>query len=322
MAHWKWGVGVVGAGSVLAACFTGSSGGGGGTPTFDAGFGDAGFGPDGAVTADSGGGPVDGGVSADGGTSTDASGDAGGNPACGNSPDAGGLPYTGIVELSRVLAPPAAAVYEALGEFDTTASAPPPMGTCNGGTQVGACCYQPTSGGTIPTPESAGTLTIKDGANTLATLQSPNYVATSATLTTLTWAAGATLSVSTSGGTLDAFTANLKAPALLAGLTPSFTATVPVTLSSDFVVSWTPSNEACSQISFGFSQGAGMAYIGCVVDDSAGTVTVPKALLGMFTATTGTAVLERVEGKELVTANSGIKYVVLDVIQAKTTYSP
>jgi hypothetical protein len=196
------------------------------------------------------------------------------------------------------------------------------MGTCNGGTQVGVCCYQPTSGGMIPTPESAGTLTIKDGANVLATLQSPNYVATSATLTTLTWAAGATLSISTSGGTLDAFTANVEAPALLAGLTPSFAATIPVTLSSDLVVTWTPSNEACSEISFGLSQGAGMAYIGCVVDDSAGTVTVPKALLGMFTGTTGTAVLERVEGTKLVNANSGIGVVALDVIQAKTTYSP
>jgi hypothetical protein len=319
MPYWKWGVGVVGAGSLVTACFTGSSGGGGGTPTFDAGFGDSGVGPDGAVSGDSGGGAVDSAASTDSGT---ASGDAGGNPACGNAPDAGGLPYTGIVELSRVLAPPAAAVYEALGEFDTTASAPPPMGTCSGGTLVGACCYQPTSGGTIPTPESAGTLTIKDGANTLATLMSPSYVATSATLTTLTWAAGATLDVSTSGATLDAFTANVKAPALLAGLTPTFTSTIAVTLSSDFVVTWTPSNEACSEISFGFSQGAGMAYIGCVVDDSAGTVTVPKSLLGMFTATTGTAVLERVEGKKLVNANAGIGIVALDVIQAKTTYSP
>jgi hypothetical protein len=320
MSHWGWwwGPGVIGAGSLLVACFTGGSGGHEGAPTFDAGFtGDAASAPDGGTSGDSGAGPQD-----SGGSSVDASGDSGAPSACGNTPDAAGLPYTGIVELSRVTAPPAATVYEALGEFDTTASAPPSMGTCTGGMLVGACCYQPSSGGTLPTPESAGTLTIKDGANTLATLTSPNYVATSATLPALTWAAGSTLSVATTGGTLDAFTANVRAPAVLAGLSPSFQATIAVTLSSDFVVSWTPSNEACSKISFGFSQGAQMPYVGCVVDDSVGTVTVPKALLGMFTATTGTAVLERVEGKELVTANSGIKYVVLDVIQAKTTYSP
>jgi hypothetical protein len=65
-----------------------------------------------------------------------------------------------------------------------------------------------------------------------------------------------------------------------------------------------------------------MPHIGCVAPDSAGTLTVPSALLGMLTATGGTAVMERVEGKHVLAANADIGFVVLDVIQTTTTYSP
>jgi hypothetical protein len=75
-------------------------------------------------------------------------------------------------------------------------------------------------------------------------------------------------------------------------------------------------------IDFGFSQGAGMPHIDCVVADSAGTLTMPSALLSKLTATGGTAVLERVEGRRLLATNAGIGVVALNVLQRTTTYTP
>ena len=169
---------------------------------------------------------------------------------------------------------------------------------------------------------TAGTITVSDGTSTLGTLAPPAYGATSAATSTFTWTPGTALKVASSGGTIDAFSATIVAPGVLNGLMPSFSANIDVSLKSDLVVSWTASTRACSEISFGLSQGAGMPHIGCVAPDSAGTLTVPAALLGMLHATSGTAVMERVEGKHTLAANADIGFVVLDVIQTTTTYSP
>jgi hypothetical protein len=170
--------------------------------------------------------------------------------------------------------------------------------------------------------ETAGTITISAGGTTLGTLTGPGYAATNAMMTALTWTPGTMLKVSGSGGTVDAFSATVVAPALLTGVSPSFSAPLTVPLKSDLVVSWTSAKEACSEISFGLSQGAGMPHIGCVVPDSDGTLTVSASLLGKLTATSGTAVMERVEGKHFLAANAGLGVVALDVLQTTTTYTP
>jgi hypothetical protein len=215
--------------------------------------------------------------------------------------------------------PPAAPRWDGIGQFETTTTAPP-TGGCSG-TMMGACCLEANAGST-PVAATVGTITVSDGINTLGTLTPPSYVTTNALTSTFTWTPGAALKIAASGGTIDAFSATIVAPGLLAGLIPSFSSNIDVPLKSDLVVSWTASPRACSEISFGLSQGSGMPHIGCVVPDSAGTLTVPAALLGMLTAASGTAVMERVEGKHILSANADIGFVVLDVIQTTTTYSP
>jgi hypothetical protein len=265
--------------------------------------------------ASSDGGPGDG--AATDGTAGDGSA-SDGAVACGAGIDAGGLPYTGVVELSRITAPPAAASYAAIAQFETTASASP--AGCVG-TVLGACCYE-TNPAATPTPASAGAITIADGTTTLATLTPPAYSASSATDSTLTWTGGTTLDITAAGATVDAFTASIVAPAQVAGLSPALTSAITVPKSSDFVVSWTPGKLACLKISFGLTQGTGLPYISCAVDDSAGTLTVPASLLGMFTAASGTAVLERIDGKHVLSGNADIGIAAIQVITVSTTYTP
>ena len=268
---------------------------------------------DSAATGDSG-------ETADsGGTDSGSTGD-GGTTACNaSSPDGGGLPYRGVVELSRV-GIPAPVRYNALAQITPAAFAGPTGCT---GMLVGACCYGTTSSDAgLPTFESAGNITITDGTATLATLMPGNYVATSTTDPTLTWAPGAMLTVTASGATVGPFSATVPAPAFFIGVTPAFNAPLTVMKSSDFVVSWTPGKRPCSKIHVGLTQGALMPYVGCVVDDSVGTVTIPASMLGMFTATNGTAVIERVEGTDTLASNADIGVVAINVQTTTTTYTP
>jgi hypothetical protein len=303
--------------SAIVACSGGSA-----APTADGGAKtDAGAVSDSGAIAEAGGGSPDAesGSPDSGGAPGDAAvGDDGGAVSC-TSPDAAGLPYKGIVELSRVMMPPAAPRFDGIGQFETTASAPP-SGGCSG-TMMGACCFESTAASS-PVAATVGTITVSDGTSTLGTLTPPGYAATSAMTASFTWTPATPLKIAASGGTIDAFTASIVAPGLLTGLTPSFSANIDVPLKSDLVVSWMASTRACSEIAFDLSQGAGMPHIGCVMADSAGTLTVPAALLGMLTATTGRAVMERVEGKHVLAANADIGIVALDVIQTTTTYSP
>jgi hypothetical protein len=261
--------------------------------------------------------PSDGGASSEGAPPNDASGDAA--AACGSGVDAGTLPYTGIVELSRAVMPPAAATFGALAQIETTASAPP-NGGCSG-MVVGSCCYE-TTGSATPMAASAGAITISDGTSTLATLMPGAYTAGSSTDPTLTWTGGTTLTISAAGATVDAFNVSIVAPGAVAGLSPALTSGITISKSSDFVLSWTPGKLACLEMSFGLSQGTGLAHISCAVDDSAGTLTVPASLLGMLTATSGTAILERIEPKRVVTTNAEIGVVAVQVIEVAATYTP
>jgi hypothetical protein len=189
---------------------------------------------------------------------------------------------------------------------------------------MGDCCYTPPGNTPPPMQQSAGKLTVKDGTTTIDTLTAPPYLADNATTATLTWTPGSTLKVSAAGSTVDAFNLSVVAPAKLAGVMPAFTAT-PITVkkSADLVVSWTPSSEACSQVAFTVGQTpVTLPYIGCVVDDAAGTLTVPKQLLSMFTATTGTATITRAEGAGKTVANANVRMVATDGHLANVTFTP
>jgi len=310
MSHWNV-LALIGVGSVLAACNSKSSG---GSTASDAGFtGDAEMSSDTSIPGDSG-------ESADSGGATDtgSTGDSGAT-TCPGGPDGGGLAYKGVVELSRV-GLPTPVRYNALAQIEPTASYPPTGFT---GTLVGACCYGTTpSDAGLPTLESAGNITITDGTSTLATLMSGSYVASSTTDPTLTWLPGAMLKVTASGGTVGAFTATVAAPPYFTGVSPAFNAPITVHTSADLVVSWTPSKRPCSKITVGLTQGALQPSAGCVVDDSAGTVTIPASMLGMFTATSGTAVIERVEGTDTLASNAEIGVVVINVQTTTTMYTP
>jgi hypothetical protein len=314
MAHWNL-LALIGTGTVFAACNSGGGGGGGGTPGPEGGM--AG---DGAMTDTSSSG--DSGSGSDTGAAGDSSGsgDDGGTISCtSSSVDAGGLEYTGVVELSRV-GVPTPVRYNALAQIETTAESPPSGCT---GMLVGACCYQTSSSdGGLPTLESAGNITITDGTSTLATLMPPGYVATSASDPTLTWMPGDMLVITAAGATVGAFTATVPAPAYFAAVMPPFDAPIAVKTSSDLVVSWTPGKRPCSKVSVGLTQGALLPYIGCVVDDSTGTVTVPASLIGMFTGTSGTAVIERVEGARVLASNANIGVAAINVQTTTTTYMP
>ena len=168
-----------------------------------------------------------------------------------------------------------------------------------------------------PTYVSAGTLTVSDGATILATVMPAPvlglYDENSLMAPAFVWAPGDTLTLAGSGATVDAFTLSVVAPAAAAPIQPSFAAPIDVSLSADYIASWTPSNEVCSQVEFNLSQvgEAGAPYITCAVDDSTGTLTVPKELLENFTATTGMAFMERIEGKATLAANAAVSVVAL-----------
>jgi hypothetical protein len=320
MSQLKWLLaGMFCASGAIAAC----SGGGGGTMSgTDSGS------PDGKTTKDSGV-PKDSGTAKDTGTKADTGpitdtgtptdtgpSDAG---ACGaDSVDAAGKTYAGVLLLSRVTLPKPVR-YGSLGQYEPLAMRPPSGCT---GMMMGDCCYQSSSGTTLPTLESAGTITVDDGTTTIGTLLPTDYVESSKTTPTFTWMGGDTLNVSATGATVDAFNLSVRAPRLLAAITPALTSPLSVSISKDFVVSWKPSTEMCAQVEFGFSQGATLPYIGCVADDSAGTITVPKALLSKFTAATGTAVMERIETSATLVTNAYVGVVASEVLQDDVTFKP
>jgi hypothetical protein len=231
-----------------------------------------------------GGGGGDGGASDGGG---DAKGDGGSS--------SGGAPYSGTLAAAETTA----SVFDIAGDFIATPDASATTNTCPGsGVTSGSCCYEPpitasdagaTDAGT-PAVFSAGTITIKDGTSTLANLNPGTNgaygITSGASNPTVKWTAGDTLAVSAAGATVDAFTGNLVTVVDLAGVTPTLslkTATT-VPLAAPFVVSWTPGTATSVRVTLIAAKGtAEDGSISCSVDDSAGTVSFPMALLSKIT---------------------------------------
>jgi hypothetical protein len=228
----------------------------------------------------------------DGGSSGEGGGDAKSGDGGSSS---GGTPYSGALAAAEATA----GVFDIAGSFIATPDASATANMCPGsGVMSGSCCYEPPApasdagaadAGTVAV-FSAGTITIKDGTATLANM-SPGtngaYGITSGAMNpTVKWTPGDTLAVSAAGATVDAFTGNIVTVVDLAGITPalSLTTATNVPLATPLVVSWTAGTATTVRVTLLAAKGtAGDGLISCSVNDSAGTVTVPTALLSKLT---------------------------------------
>jgi hypothetical protein len=229
----------------------------------------------------------------DGGTSGDGAGGDAKTGDCGSS--SGGTPYSGTLAAAETTG----GVFDIAGSFIATPDASATANTCPGsGTTSGSCCYEPpivandagaVDAGTIAV-FSAGTITIKDGTATLANLNPGTNgaygITSGASNPTVKWTGGDTLAVSAAGATVEAFTGNLVTAVALAGVTPALslqTATT-VPLADPYVVSWTPGTATTVRVTLIVAKGMTEdGSISCSVDDSAGTVSFPTALLSKLT---------------------------------------
>ena len=259
-----------------------------------------------------------GGCGGGGGGGSSSSSTAGGSSSGGSSTGASGSssgasnePYTGSVILSDETFGPST-IHSSI--VDILATPPTSSPYCSGGTVSGSCCYEPPptgSSGSIPTAYSAGTVTIADGSATIGTdaFSGGAYaVLSSATTTSFTWNPGDSLMVSAPGATIDTFSATVKAPSLIAGLTPSFTSPT-ITLASDWTVTWTPDSQSGETMYVAVTpQGSpSKGEVSCSVADSAGTVTVPSALFANFTgATTASVIVIRGGGVNATDSNATV----------------
>lgn len=248
----------------------------------------------------------------------------GGDGGTGGDTGGGSLPYVG--ELTATSTPVketdggAANLFTITGAFFPTPTTTPTMPMCPAnGTSSGSCCYLPpavasdagttTDGGTTVAAVSAGTITIKDGTANIAALM-PNadngYGITSGTMNpSVTWTPGDMLSISASGATVDAFTGSLTTVDEFSGVTPtlSLTAAATVPLSSDLAISWTAANGTNVTAVLVVKSGT----ITCQVADSAGTVSMPSALLGkLTTAQEGLLTLSRSKSTTVTGTNATV----------------
>jgi hypothetical protein len=147
-------------------------------------------------------------------------------------------------------------------------------------------------------------MTFQDGTTTLATIPyvgddagDGDYEIDSNSTPTLTWADGVTLTASATGAEIPAFTASITAPQDIAGLSPAFSLVAAVTIptSSAFVVSWTPSTDD-GQFSLVLGDLTG-GTAQCTGAESAGSLTVPTAILQQLGTGGGTVTLEKTVSK-------------------------
>jgi hypothetical protein len=217
----------------------------------------------------------------------DSATDSGSTIADGSTDAEGGAAaYTGFFEVNSEAANPR--TYRLSAQFYPTATAPTPN-VCPG-TVVGDCCvFSPSGGdaGAAPMAAGAGTITVKDGASTISTMMpdaKSNYSDSSSTNAGLVWNGGDVVAISGSGDVVHAFSGQVTAVQDIAGVMPALSLTSPITLSlsADFVVSWTPGagSGVEAMVALTASHGATKdVAIQCTGMDSAGKLTVPKSLL-------------------------------------------
>jgi hypothetical protein len=207
----------------------------------------------------------------------------------------------------------------------------PYMTGCPGGTQMLSCCYQANGApaGAVSPPVSAGTISLTDGTTSLGTLPFNTgtigkmmvglYGSIASGATTPLWQGSDTLGVSAPGATVGAFHGTLRAPPAIAGVTPYIRATPRLTppRTQDFVISWTPDTVTGESMVFATAFNTGNpAIITCTVDDSAGTLTVPAAILGMLPSGPQTlqVSLTRLVQTTVTASNASVQLVAITVL--------
>ena len=242
-------------------------------------------------------------------------GDAGssdGGSADGGSP--GGAAYTGDVTASILSAAGGTPAYDVEAELAPT----PPASPACPGTAMGTCCFQAAltpdggatgDGGTTSdagaseagadagaAPPNAGTITVTDGSTTIATIPTssdPTLGGYGTQPNVAMWSPGDSLSATAVGGVVHKLMGSVNAVSPFAGITPSLSSMVIVPRANQLVVSWTADAKTTgSNVSVQLADTTGNA-ISCTVPDSAGTTTVPAALLGKLTAGVGDISLNR-----------------------------
>lgn len=171
-----------------------------------------------------------------------------------------------------------------------------------------------------PPDVSAGTITIDQGTTKIGTMAPMTigttmnvYTDTSGTDATLKWAGGDTLGFTAAGATVNAFTATVVAGGFMQNVNPALSRTTTLTVpkASDFTITWTAGTTAGSLAYFVIAALDGSTSdgtIACQVMDSAGTVTVPKALLGnMMTGDNLTLALDRLRTNEVTMGNVTVR---------------
>jgi hypothetical protein len=222
--------------------------------------------------------------------------------ACGaapTSPADGGV--SGLLTLTRLV--------PASGSVTRTLSAqfvagPAPTAPACQGQSAGACCLTDTD--QPPRPPSpavgAGTLLATDGALVLGQLDETCGQLYDPISSWYAWASGDTLTVSADGGdavanAVGAFTVSAQAPSQ-----PHFDVdfATPIATEHDWTLTWTPdaSPETLQLALNGFATGS---LITCAVPDSAGTLTIPQALLGQLHAG-GSGALQTIRSASALTA--------------------
>ena len=220
-------------------------------------------------------------------------GDGGAPPGDASSPldapappvDANVPSYAGDVQLSANDMGGGAHMNAASASFANGTDTLAVLACAPGALTDGPCCYyhsqETDAGGPLPSL-SAGTLTLSAGGTSFDTMTYdpsvqiyPQY----ADQTGAAWLASAAMAVSAAGGTLPAFSGNIAMPALLAGLSGAGSATL--SRGSDWTLTWAPSGAAAKVVVVVFDVAAELK---CVADGAAGTLTVPGAAIGHFTA--------------------------------------
>ena len=285
------------------------------------------------------GGPASSGDSGGGGS--DDGGPGGGGSSDGGA-DSGGTVTAGEVAFFSGGSGPQSGAYTIVGGFlrgsghagggTGSAICETPVGSCRYCNSISSADAGPSGGGVTITLLNAGVVTAKDGATALGTLAynaddagMGDYELDSNADPTLTWAAGDTLIASATGGQFPAFSASITAPQAITGVTPalSLASAAAVSTSAPFVLSWTPSSDTGAQMGLVIGGYSGSGTASCTAADSAGSITVPPAILQKFGTGGGTMGLTKTVSKPLaITGVTAMIQASAPAVDGSVTFGP
>lgn len=217
--------------------------------------------------------------------------DAEATPDASEPEDSGPTAAIGIVNVTVLYSPTSQLV-------GVSAERPAPADSCTTVAREGACSYRTCAEPPLPMLIAMGDVTFTNGDNT--TTMQPNDMGVYGT-SRVTWAAGTTTMVSGAGGNgVPAFSQAISMPTSF--VTPTLRAPMrdaDVDRSSDLVAQFTAENFGAANIVVA----AGNQHVRCSTAPSAGTVTIPSALLARLPA--GPATINVSNERESVQRSAG-----------------